>query len=131
MPGTIQKALRTEWTLLQDYKRWLRRQDRYIKVGRYGRLQSDAHEEANKNLIEAKSSIKREYIRMDVGQLLDYSYQGKRKFGRPNTALLLPARPRAPSIKWLKPLKISVVWREGRIFRDNAKGRFSVGDQSI
>jgi len=129
--STIQNALKTEWTLLQDYKRWLRRQDRHLKVGRYGRLQSDAYEEANKNLIEAKSSIKREYVRMGVGQLLDYSYQGRRKFGRPNMALLLPVRPRAWSIKWLKPLKISVVWREGRIFRDNAKGRFSGGDQSI
>jgi hypothetical protein len=38
-----------------------------------------ARKENRKNLIEAKASDNRENIRMAVGQLLDYAYQGKGK----------------------------------------------------
>ena len=41
----------------------------------------DRFEKKRHNLIEAKSSTKREYIRMAVGQLLDYAYQFE-KFGK-------------------------------------------------
>jgi len=86
----------------------------------------DAYEERRNNLIEAKSSIKREHIRMAVGQLLDYAHLGEAVMGRPNLAILLPQRPQSEIESWLKDkLNISVIWREGNVFSDNAQGRFT------
>jgi hypothetical protein len=39
---------------------------------------------------------------------------------------LLPQRPKSEIESWLKDkLKISVIWREGNVFSDNAQGRFT------
>jgi hypothetical protein len=62
---------------------------------------------------------------MAVGQLLDYAFLGKEEFGEPNKAILLPKKPDSDLEKWLRHLHISIIWREGESFRDNADGRFS------
>ena len=62
---------------------------------------------------------------MAVGQLLDYAFQGKQKFGDPNKAILLPEMPHSNLEKWLEHLHISIIWREGNSFFDNANGQFS------
>ena len=75
-------------------------------------------------MIEAKASSSREHIRMAVGQLLDYSFQGKKKFGKPQLAVLLPKRPSADVEAWLDYLKIKVIWREKDVYLDNSNGQF-------
>ena len=62
---------------------------------------------------------------MAVGQLLDYTFLGKEKFGKPNKAILLPKKPDSNLEKWLQHLHISIVWREGESFSDNEDGQFS------
>lgn len=121
----VLKAKRTESKLVEDYENWLKEKGRKLLRHRYRNLICDAYEEQTRNLIEAKSSATREYIRMGVGQLLDYAFQGRKLYRRPNMALLLPTRPNLKMLEWLKPLRISLVWKQGRTFKDNAGGQFS------
>lgn len=126
--STVAKAKRTELKLLKDYERWLLRRGRYLQRNRFGRLECDAYEPRTRNLIEAKSSTKREYVRMGVGQLFDYAFQGYRD-RHPHMALLLPRKPDLGSLRWLERLKIKLVWRQGKQFKDNAHGRFTARNQ--
>jgi hypothetical protein len=121
----IVHAKKVESELLDGYTRWLERQDRKLSAVKYNALQCDAYEEARRNLIEAKSSARRENIRMAVGQLLDYAFQGNKKFGNPHKAILLPREPGPDIVNWLDSLDIKVIWRDKKVFLDNANGRFT------
>ena len=121
----VTKAENKEFVLLKDYRRWLGKQGRKLVTARYKKLQCDGFEEKYGNLIEAKSSISREHIRMAVGQLLDYAFQGEEKFGKPNMGILLPKEPDLTSVGWLAPLKINLIWRKKGVFLDDANGRFT------
>lgn len=114
-----------EANLLTEYRDWLLKQGRKLQIVKYKSLHCDAYEGERKNLIEAKCSSAREYIRMAAGQLFEYAYLGRKFHGSPNKAILLPDRPDPGSIEWLDELKISVVWREKKVFLDNANGQFS------
>ena len=92
---------------------------------KYRNPRCDAYERDRGNLLEAKCSAKREYIRMAVGQLLDYAYLGKKVIGNPNMAVLLPEKPDMESIEWLSRLHIFVVWKEKDVFIGNASGLFT------
>jgi hypothetical protein len=118
------EARRREKELLDNYQRWLAKQGRHLSVLPYGRLQCDGWEEKRKNLIEAKGSVSREDIRMAVGQLCDYSFQGKSRCKLPNMAILLPRKPPSERVEWLKPTGIKIIWRRGQSFQDNTDGRF-------
>jgi hypothetical protein len=119
------RAAKKEAELVQQYDQWLRDQLRILHVAKYGHLRCDAYEPGRRNLIEAKCSIRREYIRMAVGQLLDYSHLIAKDVGSPALAILLPSRPSLDVEEWLKArLEIYVIWRDGAVFLDNANGRF-------
>jgi bifunctional DNA-binding transcriptional regulator/antitoxin component of YhaV-PrlF toxin-antitoxin module len=122
----VKLALKREAELVRKYSAWLEGQRRVLRVAQYGSLRCDAYEEGRNNLIEAKCSARREYIRMAVGQLLDYAHLGEHELGKPNLGILLPERP-APDIEiWLKKkLKISVIWKEENDFLDSANGKFT------
>ncbi|MGD0650065.1 MAG: hypothetical protein ABSA97_02820 [Verrucomicrobiia bacterium] len=119
------KAEKMEAKLLESYRRWVAQQGRKLPAVKYKTLQCDAYEEDRRNLIEAKSSASREHIRMAVGQLLDYAFQGKKKFGEPHKAILLPSEPRSDIVSWLDSLKIKIIWPEKGVFLDNANGQFT------
>jgi bifunctional DNA-binding transcriptional regulator/antitoxin component of YhaV-PrlF toxin-antitoxin module len=120
------RAEKKEAELVQQYDQWLRDQQRTLHVAKYGKLRCDAYEAERQNLIEAKCSTKREYIRMAVGQLLDYSHLIAKDVGQPSLAILLPSRPLSDVEAWLKnQLEIYVIWRDGAAFLDNANGRFT------
>jgi hypothetical protein len=121
----IARAKRIEAELLNGYRDWLAKQDRILSAAKYGALRCDGYEKKRRNLIEAKSSSRRENIRMAVGQLLDYAFMGERKFGKPNKAILLPERPHSEIEEWLLSIKISIVWREQGSYFDNANGLFA------
>ena len=119
-------AKKDEERLVRDYRNWLSRQGRSFKAARHGNLQCDIFEVKRNILIEAKSSIRREHIRMAVGQLLDYVFQMRKKLRKPRMAILLPSRPESHSVNWLAGLEIFLVWRKkGSSFSDNANGKFS------
>lgn len=121
------KANQVEDELLRGYRNWLESKGHNLRAIKYnGRLQSDGYEKERQNLIEAKASASRENIRMAVGQLLDYAFLGmENNFGEPNKAMLLPTKPDLDLEKWLQHLHISIIWREGESFKDNASGQFS------
>ena len=121
----VRHAQRVEAQLLQRYQAWLLQQDRKLVTIRYRNIVCDAYEKKRHNLIEAKCSADREYVRMAVGQLLDYAFQGRRTLGRPNLAILLPAKPIQSVIDWLVDMRIGVIWEENESFVDNMNGRFS------
>lgn len=120
-------ADQAEARLVASYKLYLKNLNRNLRNVRYfGNLTCDGYEKSRKNLIEAKSSRNREKIRMAVGQLLDYDYLGRNKYGGANLAILLPKRPDKQIEKWLKTLQISVIWsRRDNTFDDNANKRFT------
>jgi len=134
-PGELEYEVRTkrkvilaqkkEFELVNSYRVWLEDRQRELGKVNYKNLQCDLYEVDRKNLIEAKCSTKREYIRMAVGQLFDYAYLGRKRFGKPNMAILLPKKPDPKSTEWLSELHIGVVWKEDDAFRDEPKGRFT------
>lgn len=118
-------AKKREAELVTKYREWLEDQGRKLHIVKYDKLRCDAYEEERGNLIEAKCSAGREYIRMAVGQLLDYAYVGRERFGKPNKAILLPEKPVQKCIDWLSDLRIGVVWSEKNVFLDSANGLFT------
>ena len=46
-------------------------------------------------------------------------------YSEPNKAMLLPKKPDLDLEKRLQHLHISIIWREGELFQDNASGQFS------
>jgi hypothetical protein len=121
----VRRAQRQEARLLENYTRWLEDQDRKLDSVRYGALQCDGYERARANLIEAKGSATREHIRMAVGQLLDYAFQGQTHLGQPHMAVLLPERPAKDVEAWLDSAGIKLIWSERDAFLDNANGQFT------
>ncbi len=121
----VKKARKVEAKLLSEYREWMEQQGHHLSALKYGELRCDAWEKKRKNLIEAKGSTSREDIRMAVGQLFDYAFQGQVKFGKPNMAILLPKEPSSSIMDWLESLDIKIIWHEGESFADNANGRFT------
>jgi hypothetical protein len=121
----IMHAQRVEAQLVRRYQGWLLQQGRKLVTVRYKNIRCDAYEKKRRNLVEAKCSPAREYIRMAVGQLLDYAFQGRKSLGQPNLAILLPKKPGQSLIDWLADIHIDVIWEEKHSFLDNANGRFT------
>jgi hypothetical protein len=119
------KARAIESRLVEKYKQWLAKQNRTLESVKYGSLRCDGYEEQRRNLIEAKSSVRPEHIRMAVGQLLHYEFRGQRRFGELHKAILLPSTPTADIRDWLASAKIRVIWPERGAFVDNADGQFA------
>jgi hypothetical protein len=123
--STIVGARKREAELLEAYRAWIRQKYGYVpRAIKAGKLTNDCFDESRCNLIEAKGSIKREDIRMAVGQLFDYGFYADKRFSNPNLAILLPRRPAVELVEWLLPLNIGLIWRGRGVFRDNANGKF-------
>jgi len=60
-----------------------------------------------------------------VGQLFDYKYQAREKFGRLNKTILVPKKPDEDLEEWLRDVEISLIWPEKGAFRDNAEDQFA------
>jgi hypothetical protein len=121
----VKRAQRQEAQLLGNYRRWIKKQNRELCSLKIGALQCDAYEELRHNLIEAKASASREHIRMAVGQLLDYAFQGESQLQASRMAILLPEKPPKDIEAWLDSLNIKLIWSEVPAFLDNANGQFT------
>jgi hypothetical protein len=121
----VKTEKKREAALVARYTQWLKRQGRALRTVLYTQLRCDGYEQDRGNLIEAKSSASREHLRMAVGQLADYSYQGKEKFGEPNKGVLVPEKPSQDLISWLASMGISIIWPKKKMFLDTANGQFT------
>jgi hypothetical protein len=72
--GEIRRARKAEQELVNMYRGWLQAKRRTIMSLKYQNLQCDVYEKERGNLLEAKCSAAREYVRMAVGQLFEYAY---------------------------------------------------------
>lgn len=93
------------------------------------KLYNDIYVPDRNQLIEAKGDVRREQIRMAIGQLADYAFHMSRSDDYPELparAILVPRRPGASIEGLLDSLDIALVWRmpEGE-FEDNRGRRFT------
>jgi hypothetical protein len=121
--------IRAEHDLVARYTEWLagigvKSVARLYRVPRLALpLRCDIFLPEKNVLIEAKSSRRRESIRMAIGQLLDYRRYEETK---PELAVLLPSLPNRDIRDLLTSLDIALIWPDGSGFRDSAKGRYTV-----
>jgi hypothetical protein len=105
-----------EASLLENYQKWLGRalMKRFYPIIPSNEIVvCDAFDEQANELIEAKSSSGRSYVRMALGQLLDYQrHQGL----SPTLVLLVPERPNPDLLKLMHQFAVSVVYRDDRAF---------------
>jgi hypothetical protein len=109
---------RREQRLVKDYMTYLERQGhdvcrlKIVAPGEAKPLFTDLYDSTTGTLIEAKGSVRRESIRMAVGQLADY----KRHVGNglKELAVLLPSEPRPDLLDLLRSQAITPIWPEGR-----------------
>ena len=109
---------RREQKLVKDYMAYLELQGhdvRRLKIvapGEAKPLFTDLFDVTTGTLIEAKGSVRRESIRMAVGQLADYRrHVGN---GLNELAVLLPSEPRPDLLDLLDSQDITVIWPEGK-----------------
>ena len=120
--------LRTEHGLVARYTGWLagigvESVGRLYRVPRLALpLRCDIFLPEKNVLIEAKSTYRRESIRMAIGQLLDYRRYEETE---PELAVLLPSLPNKDIRDLLASLNIALIWPHGPGFRDSAKGRYT------
>lgn len=113
-----------EWpedALVEQYVVYMGHKGATMSLRKKCRLRCDLYDDIRKDLIEAKASAARESIRMAIGELADY-----RRFVKPRyVSVLLPSRPEKDLENLLHTQGIFVIWRSGKGFEDNARGRFS------
>lgn len=105
---------RKEGKLVEQYAAYLRSlghdvsRNSILPVGESGSLQTDLYDETTGDLVEAKSDVHRNSIRLAIGQLLDY-----RRFIDPSPRLnvLLPARPRRDLLDLCATVNVTVIWK--------------------
>lgn len=79
------------------------------------RLAADGYDPSSQLLVEAKGSVRRNDIRMAIGQLFDY----QRLMGHPVAlAVLLPEYPAVDIVELLHSIRITVIWPSGDGFEE-------------
>jgi hypothetical protein len=126
------EAHRREAELVQHYEQHLDALD--IKHGRLvmpleeTKLYNDVYLPDRHQLVEAKGAVRRELIRMAIGQLADYAFQMSLDTAfesAPSMAVLLPERPTQTIIELLDSQGIAIVWATAEGFVDNRGGVFT------
>lgn len=105
-------AVRREAKLVQQYVAWLHKQGQETMRNRVpipggGYLFTDVFNKATQDLIEAKASAGRVYVRAGLGQVLDYS----RFLEHKSRSLLLPLRPSDDLVDLLHEHGVGVIWQ--------------------
>ena len=92
------------------------------------KLYNDLFVPERNQLIEAKGTVRRDDVRMAIGQIADYLFQISKDeaFGEaPDPAILLPQRPLQSISELLDHVEIGVIWASGEGFEDNSGGAFT------
>ena len=106
---------RREAGLVQRYREFLEGAGhevgrlRIVPPGESSPLYSDLWDETASELIEAKSTVTRDHIRLAVGQLLDYG----RFVDAKCRSILVPSRPRDDLLAYLRSVGVGVIYPGG------------------
>lgn len=116
-PDEPREAVRREAKLVGRYIEWLASSGEEtcrhrVPIPEGGYLFTDLYNKATDELVEAKASSARTYVRAGLGQLLDYS----RFLDHKRKALLVPVRPSTDLVQLLADHGCAVVWEEGKEF---------------
>jgi hypothetical protein len=116
-PDEPKEAVRREAKLVGRYTEWLAAQGQdtvrhRVPVPGGGYLFTDVYNKATDELVEAKASAARVYVRSGLGQILDYA----RFVDHKGKALLLPLRPSDDLVDLLANHGCSVIWEDGNTF---------------
>ncbi len=116
-PDEPTSAVRREAALVRDYAQWLGQQGRAARRHRIrlpdGRsLYTDCFDESTGEVLEAKGSAARTFVRAGLGQILDYG----RYVTHERRALLLPSLPAGDLIELLSTYGVAAVWQERTVF---------------
>lgn len=117
-PDEPREAVRREAKLVGRYVDWLLAQGQpsvrhRVPIPGGGYLFTDIYNTAIDELIEAKASAARVYIRSGLGQVLDYA----RFLDHKSKAVLVPVRPSDDLIELLNDHGCSVIWEDGKAFK--------------
>lgn len=117
-PDEPAQAVRREANLVVHYATWLKSKGQNaarhrIAIPEGGYLFTDVYNTTTKELLEAKASTARVYVRTALGQILDYSRYVEHR----SRALLLPEEPPADLVTLLHDYKVGVVWRAGQTYQ--------------
>jgi hypothetical protein len=109
------EAERVEAALVHRYRRHLQglghivTRLRVVPPGEGAPLYSDLLDETTSDLVEAKSTVTRDAMRMAIGQLFDYG-----RFADAKTrTVLVPSRPRSDLLAYLSTMDVDVVYPDG------------------
>lgn len=110
-PEEPAQTIRREADLVARYDAWLRQQGRdtvrhRIPLPEGGYMYTDVFDKSTDELIEAKASSARVYIRTGLGQVLDYG----RYLPHRSKALLVETRPTDDLIELLASNDVGVIW---------------------
>jgi hypothetical protein len=116
-PDEPPEAVRREAMLVQRYTGWLNSRGEEtvrhrVPIPGGGYLFTDVFNKVTEELVEAKASAARVYVRSGLGQLLDYG----RFIDHKSRALLLPLRPSNDLVELLHFYGVSVIWEEAGSF---------------
>jgi hypothetical protein len=116
-PDEPPHAVRREAQMVLRYSAWLAsRGDEAVRhripIPGGGYMFTDVYAKGSQELIEAKASAGRVYVRAGLGQVLDYSRFLKHR----GKALLLPTRPSDDLIELLHDHGVGAIWEEGTEF---------------
>ncbi|WP_068202253.1 hypothetical protein [Isoptericola dokdonensis] len=117
-PDEPNAAVRREALLVSRYVDWLNVRGQAtcrhrLPIPGGGYMFTDVFNKTTDELIEAKASAARTFVRAGLGQILDYG----RFIGHRSRALLLPLRPSDDLIGLLHEHRCSVIWEEGTGFQ--------------
>jgi hypothetical protein len=104
-------AVRREAELVARYERWLADRGETsvrhrIPIPGGGYVVTDLYAKHSQELIEAKASAGRSYIRAGLGQILDYG----RFIQHRSKAILVPSEPSADLVELLRAHDVDVIW---------------------
>ncbi len=116
-PDEPKEAVRREAKLVTRYAAWLETKGQAtvrhrVPIPGGGYLFTDLFNKASHELVEAKASAARTYVRAGLGQVLDYA----RFLDHNSRALLVPVRPSDDLVELLNSYGCAVVWEVGNSF---------------
>lgn len=113
-----EQAVRREALLVGRYVAWLESHGQEsvrhrVPIPTGGYLYTDVYNKATCDLVEAKASAARSYIRSGLGQLLDYA----RFVDHNSKAVLVPVRPADDLVDLLHSCGCAIIWEDGKQFK--------------
>lgn len=120
VPPGERTVSRIEFQLQLDFGNWMREQSetiRRLQLTSDGTvIEPDIYVESLGWIVEAKKSTGREYVRMAIGQVLDYVHVARKAGIEAVPVVLLPGRPSEDLVGLLSGLEIAVLIRQAASF---------------